>query len=60
VKGVFLDVGGFSSLKNKGVLLSGIGRGNEFFFQVVISWVGVGWFGKKGGIPFFSLYFPFS
>jgi hypothetical protein len=40
------------NLKNEEVLLSGIGSGNEFFFQGVISWVG-----KKGGFTLFSLFF---
>jgi hypothetical protein len=52
-------VGVLASLKNKGVLLGGIGMGNEFFFFSSIYFLGeVGWFGKKGGIPYFSLYFP--
>ncbi len=46
------------SLKNKGVLLSGIGKGNEFFFsQVVISWVGLGGSGKRGVSPFSPFIF---
>jgi len=53
----FLDVGVLVSLKNKGVLLSGIGRGKEFFFSTSYFLGGVGWFRKKGGIPFFSLNF---
>jgi hypothetical protein len=40
------------NLENERVLLSGVGRGKEFFCYGVISWVG-----KKGGIPFFSLFF---
>jgi hypothetical protein len=39
------------------VLLGGI---RSFFFQGIISWVGLGGWGKEGGIPFFSLFFPFS
>ncbi len=31
-QGFFLDVGVLMNLKNEEVLLSGIGRGNEFFF----------------------------
>jgi hypothetical protein len=38
------------NLKIKEVLLSGIGTGS---FQV-ISWVGLGGWGEKGGIPFIS------
>jgi hypothetical protein len=40
-------------LENKGVLLSGIERGKEFFFFSSSYFLG-GW-GKKGGIPFFFL-----
>lgn len=47
----------FSGLKNKGILLSGIGRVNSYFFQKVISWVRLSGWGKKGGIPFISLVF---
>jgi hypothetical protein len=54
----FLDVGILVSLKNKGVLLSGIEKGNEFFFsQVVISWVGLGGSGKRGVSPFSPFIF---
>jgi len=43
-------------LKSKEVLLSGIGRGS---FRV-ISWAGLGGWGKKGGIPFIYLFiYPF-
>jgi hypothetical protein len=43
-------------LKNKGVLLIGIGRGKEFFFlkELFLGW---GWVvGGKGGYYFFSLF----
>jgi hypothetical protein len=30
------------NLKNKGALSSGIGKDKEFFFQGIISWVGLG------------------
>jgi hypothetical protein len=50
-RGVFLDVVFLLNLKIKEVLLSGIGTGS---FQV-ISWVGLGGWGEKGGIPF--IYF---
>ncbi len=43
------------NLKNEEVLLSGIGRGNEFFFFSSRSYF-LGW-GKHGGFPFFSLFF---
>ncbi len=49
--------GGLSELENKGVLLSGIGRGKELFFQRVISRVGLGGWGKRrifSFSPFFS------
>jgi hypothetical protein len=51
-----VDVGVLMNLKNEEVLLSGIGRGNEKFFfkELFLRW------GKKGGFPFFSLFFPFS
>ncbi len=39
------------NLKNKGVLLSGIGRRRNYFLG------GVGWLKKKGGILFLSLFF---
>ncbi len=42
------------NLKNEEVLLSGIGSGNEFFFQGVISWVG-----KKWGYSLFFFFFYF-
>ncbi len=43
-------------LKMEEVLLSGIGRGKDFFsFQGVFSWVG-----KKGGFPLFLPFLPFS
>jgi len=44
------------NLKNKGVLLSGTGKDKELFFQGIISWAGLGGWGKKGGIPFFSFF----
>jgi hypothetical protein len=40
------------NLKNKGVLLSNIRKGKEFFFKELF----LGW-GKNGGIPFFAPFF---
>jgi hypothetical protein len=53
LKGFFFDVGVVMNLKNEEVLLSGIGRVNEFFFfkELFLGW------GKKGVFPFFSLFF---
>jgi hypothetical protein len=49
----FLRCGGLSEPKNKGVLLSGIGRGKELF-------LGCGWaVGEKGGHSLFLPFFPF-
>jgi hypothetical protein len=55
-QGVFLDVVFSLNLKSKEVLLSGIGRGS---FRV-ISWAGLGGWGKKGGIPFIYLFIYLS
>jgi len=49
LKGFFYKCGVLVNLKNKGVLLSGIGRGKELF----LVWQ------ENGGIPFFSLLLSF-
>jgi hypothetical protein len=46
----FYKCGVLVNLKNKGVLLSGVGRGRNYFLG------GVGWLEKKGGILFVSLF----
>jgi hypothetical protein len=52
-RGFFL-CGVLVNLKNKGVLLSGIGRGKDLF-------LGWGWVvGEKGGYSFCLPFFPFS
>jgi hypothetical protein len=56
-QGVFLDVVFSLNLKSKEVLLSGIGRGSSR----VISWVGLGGWGKKGGYSLYLfIYLSFS
>jgi len=56
LKGFFYKCGVLVNLKNKGVLLSGIGRGKEFFFfPGVISCVAKKW----GYSLFLSFFFLF-
>jgi hypothetical protein len=58
LKGFFYKCGVLVNLKNKGVLLSGIGTGKEFFFFFFFQELFLVW-RKNGGIPFFSLFLSF-